>query len=167
MPSAVPDPADVTDRPGAADPAAPRPFAPAFFHGTKAALAPGDHVAPGYASNFGARAHAAGWVYCSATLDAAVWGAELAGGDAPARIYVVEPTGPVEDDPELTDQRYPGNPTRSYRSRAALRVVGEVTGWRGHAPASLRAMREMVARQTRDEDQPPTGGGHGGAPSAR
>ena len=155
------------NRSGAADPAAPRPFAPTFFPGTKAALAPGDRIAPGYAPNFGARAHAAGWVYCSATLDAAVWGAELAGGDAPARIYVVEPTGPVEDDPELTDQRYPGNPTRSYRSRAALRVVGEVTGWRGHAPASLRAMREMVARQTPDEDHPPTSGGHGGAPSAR
>ncbi len=167
---AAPDPADVSDRPAdadvadPADPAAPRPFAPTFFHGTRAALAPGDHVAPGYAPNFGARAHAAGWVYCSATLDAAVWGAELAAGDAPGRISVVEPTGPVEDDPELTDRKFPGNPTRSYRSRAALRVVGEVTGWRGHAPAALRAMRGTVARQTRDECQPPTGGVPGGAP---
>jgi rifampin ADP-ribosylating transferase len=96
-----------------------------------------------------------------------VWGAELAGGDAPERIYVVEPTGPVEDDPELTDRKYPGNPTWSYRSRAPLRVVGEVTGWRGHAPAALRAMRDAVARQTREEDQPPTGGAPGGAPGDR
>lgn len=146
----VPDPPDAPSE-LAADPAAARPFAPAFFHGTRAALAPGDHVAPGYAPNFGLRAHAAGWVYCAATLDPAIQGAELALGDAPARVYVVEATGALEDDPELTDRKYPGNLSRSYRSRAPLRVVGEVTGWRGHAPAALHAMRDAVARRLAEE----------------
>jgi rifampin ADP-ribosylating transferase len=85
-------------------------------------------------------------VYLTATLDAATWGAELADGEGRGRIYVVEPTGPIEDDPNLTDQKFPGNPTRSYRSRDPLRVTGEVTAWRGHPPEQLRAMREGVER---------------------
>ncbi len=81
-----------------------------------------------------------------ATLDAATWGAELAIGDGPGHIYIVEPTGPIEDDPNLTDQKFPGNPTRSYRTRAPLRVVGELRDWRGHAPEQLAAMRAGLAR---------------------
>ncbi len=117
--------------------------APPFYHGTRADLTPGDLIAPGYASNYGQRKKAA-YVYLTATLDAATWGAELALGEGPGRIYVVAPTGPIEDDPNLTDQKYPGNPTKSYRSRAPLRVVGEVVGWQGHAPEVLQAMKDHL-----------------------
>jgi len=116
-----------------------------FYHGTKAELRAGDLIAPGRPSNYGARKPAA-WVYLSATLDAATWGAELAVGEARGRIYVVEPTGPFEDDPNLTDKKFPGNPTRSYRTRAALRVVGEVADWIGHPPEQLQRMRDHLER---------------------
>jgi rifampin ADP-ribosylating transferase len=116
---------------------------PTYYHGTKADLQPGDLIAPGFSSNYGARRTAA-YVYLTATLEAATWGAELAVGDGPGRIYRVEPTGAFEDDPNLTDKKFPGNPTRSYRSKAALRVVGEVTGWTGHSAEQLRAMREHL-----------------------
>jgi len=118
---------------------------PTYYHGTKADLAPGDQIAPGYASNYGSR-KAAAYVYLTATLDAATWGAELAAGDGRERIYTVEPTGPIEDDPNLTDKKFPGNPTRSYRTRAPLRVTGEVTGWQGHPPEALQAMRDHLDR---------------------
>lgn len=121
------------------------PFVPAYFHGAKAGLEVGDLIAPGWPSNYGKRKQAA-FVYMAGTLDAAVWGAELAAGEGEGRIYVVEPTGPVEDDPNLTDQKFPGNPTRSYRSREPLRVLGEVVGWRGHSPDQLKAMRDSLAR---------------------
>ena len=88
-------------------------------------LAPGDLIAAGYTSNFGKR-RVARYVYLTAMLEAATWGAELARGEGRGRIYIVEPTGPFEDDPNLTDKKFPGNPTRSYRSRAPLRIVGEV-----------------------------------------
>jgi hypothetical protein len=97
-----------------------------YYHGTRADLSPGDLIEPGYRSNYGSRREA-NHVYLTAAVDAAVCGAELAVGDGPGRIYIVEPTGPIEDDPNLTDKRFPGNPTRSYRSRAALRVTGELT----------------------------------------
>lgn len=116
-----------------------------FYHGTKADLRPGDLIAPGYGSNYGQRKRAA-FVYLSATLDAAVWGAELAVGDGPGRIYIVEPTGLIEDDPNLTDKRFPGNPTKSYRSREPFRVVGEVASWQGHAPEQLKAMKDHLER---------------------
>ncbi|MDR1807545.1 MAG: NAD(+)--rifampin ADP-ribosyltransferase [Propionibacteriaceae bacterium] len=115
-----------------------------FFHGTKVVLSPGDLITPGFASNFGAHATAA-YVYLTATLDAATWGAELAAGDGPGRIYEVEPTGPFEDDPNLTDQRFPGNPTRSYRTQAPLRVVRAVPDWTPHSPAVLQAMLDRLA----------------------
>ncbi len=124
------------------------PRLPPFYHGTKADLKPGDLIAPGFRSNFGS-GRAAAYVYLTATLDAAVWGAELALGDGRERIYVVEPTGPIEDDPNLTNAKYPGNPTQSYRTRDPLRVSGEVTSWQGHTPEQLREMREMVARMRR------------------
>ena len=114
-----------------------------YYHGTKADLRIGSWIEPGFRSNFGKRRRAA-FVYLTATLDAATWGAELAIGDGPGRIYIVEPTGPIEDDPNLTDKKFPGNPTKSYRTRDALRVTGEVTAWRGHSAETLKAMRDHL-----------------------
>lgn len=116
-----------------------------LYHGTKADLKPGDLIAPGYASNYGSRKNAA-WVYLSATLNAAIWGAELAVGEGRGRIYIVEPTGPYEDDPNLTNKRFPGNPTMSYRTRDPLRVTGEITDWEGHSPEELKAMKDHLER---------------------
>lgn len=123
----------------------PTPFAQTYFHGTKADLALGDTIEIGIASNYG-KNNAAKYIYLSATLDAAIWGAELALGEGRERIYVVEPTGPIEDDPNLTDKKFPGNPSMSYRSKHPFKVVGEVTGWQGHAPETLQAMRYGLAR---------------------
>ena len=120
-------------------------FSQSFFHGTRAALDVGDRIVVGHRSNF-TEAEPLSWVYFSATLDAAIWGAELAAGDREPRIYVVEPTGPIEDDPNLTDKKFPGNPTLSYRFREPLRVIGEVTKWQGHSPERLREMRDNIAR---------------------
>ena len=114
-----------------------------YYHGTKADLKPGDLIAPGYASNYGMR-NPGNFVYLSATLDAAIWGAELAVGEGPGRIYIVEPAGAIEDDPNLTDKRFPGNPTKSYRSRDPFRVVGEVAEWEGHSPERLKEMRDHL-----------------------
>jgi rifampin ADP-ribosyltransferase len=133
--------------------ATPKPFevwtdshgAPGYLHGTKADLKTGDLIEAGRSSNYGKRKNAA-FVYLTATLDAATWGAELAIGDGRGRIYIVEPTGPIEDDPNLTDKKFPGNPTRSYRTRDPLRVIGEITQWQGHAPQELQAMKDAVAR---------------------
>lgn len=117
-----------------------------FYHGTKADLTPGDLIEPGRTSNFGPRDPTTTYVYLTGTLDAATWGAELAVGDGPGRIYIVEPTGSITDDPDLTNSRYPGNPTKSYRSSEPLRVTGEVTEWQGHAPEALKAMRDGLER---------------------
>jgi Rifampin ADP-ribosyl transferase len=119
-----------------------------FYHGTKADLKTGDLIGPGYASNYGKRRNAR-FVYFAATLEAAIWGAELAQGDARERIYVVEPTGAFEDDPNLTDKKFPGNPTKSYRTRDALRIVGEVAEWTGHSPEQLKHMRDRLAELDR------------------
>lgn len=115
-----------------------------FFHGTKAGLRPGDVLVPGQQSNFGSR-RVANHVYFTATTDAAVWGAELSVGQGRGHVYRVEPTGPFEDDPNLTDQRFPGNPTRSYRTRSPVRVVAEVEDWEGHPPDVLAHMRARLA----------------------
>lgn len=112
-----------------------------YLHGTKAALTIGELLVPGRESNF-EEGRMTNYVYFTATLDAATWGAELAAGDGRGRIYVVEPTGEFEDDPNVTDKRFPGNPTRSFRSREPLRVVGELADWVGHSPEKLRAMRD-------------------------
>ncbi len=114
-----------------------------FYHGTKADLKIGDLLEPDFNSNYGGRKKA-NFVYLTATLDAAKWGAELAGGDGPGRIYQVEPTGMFENDPNLTDKKFPGNPTRSYRTRQPLRVVGEVLDWEGHSPEVLKQMRDHL-----------------------
>lgn len=116
-----------------------------FYHGTKADLKIGDLISPGFNSNFGKR-KAASYVYLTATLDAAIWGAELALGDGPERIYIVEPTGTYEDDPNLTDKKYPGNPTKSYRTPDPLRVIGEIAEWQGHAPEQLQAMKDHLKK---------------------
>ena len=116
-----------------------------YYHGTKADLKPGDRIKPGLHSNFGKRKKAI-FVYLTATLDAAAWGAELAVGDGPGRIYTVEPTGPIEDDPNLTDKKFPGNPTRSYRTKDPLVVTGEIIHWQGHTFEQLKAMRDTLER---------------------
>lgn len=116
----------------------------ALLHGTKADLAVGDLLTPGRPMNYdGARL--ANHVYVTYTVDAAVWGAELATGDGPGRIYIVEALGHLEDDPNVTDKRLPGNPTRSFRTREPVRIVGELTDWIGHTPEQLTAMRESLA----------------------
>ena len=114
-----------------------------YYHGTKADLELGDLIIPGYVSNYFER-KPGNFVYLSATLDAAIWGAELAVGAGPGRIYIVEPTGTIEDDPNLTNKRFPGNPTKSYRSRNAFLVIGEVTHWQGHSPDQLREMHDHL-----------------------
>ncbi len=114
-----------------------------FFHGTKADLKRGDLLIPGRNSNYADRRQA-NFVYLTATLDAAIWGAELAAGDGSGRIYRVEPLGPFEDDPNLTDKKFPGNPTRSYRTQHPLRVIGEVVEWKGHSREVLQAMRDRL-----------------------
>jgi len=114
-----------------------------FYHGTKADLKIGDLLQPNYSSNYGER-NKANYVYMTATMDAAIWGAELTVGDEPDRIYLVEPTCIFEDDPNLTDKKFPGNPTRSYRTRHPLRVVGEVLDWEGHSPEMLKNMRDHL-----------------------
>ena len=119
--------------------------APRFYHGTRADLKPGDLIEAGHTSNYGKR-NKTTYVYLTGTLDAAAWGAELALGEGPGIIYMVEPTGPIMDDPNLTDTEYPGNPTKSYRSRHPLRVTGECTDWQGHSPKVVKAMKDRIER---------------------
>lgn len=123
----------------------PKPFvvheSGVLLHGTKADLMAGDFLVPGYDSNF-EEGRTANHVYVTATLDAAAWGAELAIGEGRGRIYTVEPLGPVEDDPNVTDKKFPGNPTCSYRTREPVKVVGELVQWVGHSPERLQAMRD-------------------------
>jgi len=114
-----------------------------YLHGTKADLTEGDRLVPGRESNF-EQGRLMNHVYFTATLDAAVWGAELAAGPGRGRIYLVEPEGVFEDDPNVTDKRFPGNPTQSFRSREPLLVVGELADWVGHTPEKLQAMRDAL-----------------------
>ena len=120
-------------------------FTRQFFHGTRADLEPGDTIRVGYPSNF-TTDKPLSWVYFAGTLDAAIWGAELSLGEGAERKYVVEPTGPIVDDPNVTDKKFAGNPTLSYRSLEPLRVVAEVTKWQGHAPERLQQMKDNLAR---------------------
>jgi len=121
------------------------PFFQTFFHGTKADLKIGDFIEIGFNSNFGEGKNAK-YIFLTETLDAAIWGAELASGTGRERIYLVEPTGLIEDDPDLTDRRFPGNPTKSYRSLHPFRVVGEVTIWEGHSQEQVKTMKEGLAK---------------------
>jgi rifampin ADP-ribosylating transferase len=121
-----------------------------FYHGTRADLKPGDLIQPGFSSNYTDRRSP--WVYFTETLHAATWGAELARGDGPPRLYVVEPIGSFVDDPNLTDKKFPGNPTKSFRSSAPVRVVDEVRGWQGHSPEEIRAMKDgLVGKEPIDD----------------
>jgi rifampin ADP-ribosylating transferase len=115
------------------------------LHGTKADLKVGALIEAGRSSNFGKRDQAV-FAYPTSTLDAATWGAELALGQGRGRIYIVERTGPMEDDPNLTDQKFKGNPTRLFRTRSALRVIGELVEWQGHPAEQLQAMRDALAK---------------------
>ena len=119
-----------------------------FYHGTKADLEVGDYLKAGFASNFGEQ-EKANYVYLTASLDAAIWGAELSLGDRKGKIYIVEPTGRIDDDPNLTDMRFPGNPTRSYRTREPIQIVGELADWQGHTPEELKKMRDRIEEAKR------------------
>jgi hypothetical protein len=121
------------------------PFAHTYFHGTKADLKIGDLIQVGYNSNFGQRKFAK-YIFLTATLDAAIWGAELAYGEGKGRIYLVEATGEIEDDPDLTDKKFPGNPTKSYRSIHPFRIIGEVCNWQAHPEEQVFAMKEGLAK---------------------
>jgi len=126
----------------------PKPFemheSGVFLHGTKADLSVGDLLVPGRHSNYGAE-RLSNHVYVTQTLDAAAWGAELANGEGRCRIYIVEPEGALEDDPNVTDKKFPGNPTRSYRTRQPVKIVGEIKDWTGHSPSQLQTMRNRLA----------------------
>ncbi|MFJ4335726.1 NAD(+)--rifampin ADP-ribosyltransferase [Streptomyces sp. NPDC088935] len=115
-----------------------------FFHGTKADLRPGDHLTAGFPSNYRPEI-LMNHVYFTALRDGAGLAAELAAGDGEPRVYLVEPTGEFEHDPNVTDKKFPGNPTRSYRSTEPLRVVGEVTDWTRQTPEALQVWRERLA----------------------
>ena len=119
-----------------------------FYHGTKSALGAGDELVPGYGSNF-QQSRVSNNIYFTALVDTAAWGAELAtalaGSGERGHIYVVEPLGPFEDDPNVTNKRFPGNVTQSYRTRHPLRVVGEVDSWEGHDPEVLKEMLDHLA----------------------
>ena len=116
-----------------------------YFHGTKADLKIGDFLQPGYSSNY-EDDRVAQYVYFTGTLDAAIWGAELAKGDTKERIYIVEPTGEFEDDPNVTDKKFKGNPTKSYRTRYPLKIVAEAVNWKRHGPEVLQAMLDNLAK---------------------
>ncbi|MUL78047.1 NAD(+)--rifampin ADP-ribosyltransferase [Mycolicibacterium sp. CBMA 226] len=115
-----------------------------FFHGTKADLQVGDHLTAGFRSNYRPEI-VMNHVYFTALRDGAGLAAELAAGDGEPRVYAVEPTGEFENDPNVTDKKFPGNPTRSYRTKAPLRIVGEVTDWTRLTPEALQMWRDRLA----------------------
>lgn len=120
-----------------------------FYHGTKSELEPGTELTPGFGSNF-QDGRVSNNIYFTALVDTAAWGAQLAaalaGEESRGRIYIVEPLGPFEDDPNVTNKRFPGNPTQSYRTRNALRVVGELEEWQEHSPEALKSMLDHLAQ---------------------
>jgi rifampin ADP-ribosylating transferase len=121
-----------------------------FFHGTKADLRAGDLLTAGFRSNYRPEV-TMNHIYFTALLDGAGLAAELAAGEGAPRVYAVEPTGPFENDPNVTDKKFPGNPTRSYRSTEPLKVLGEVTDWPRLAPEALQAWRDRLAVILEDE----------------
>ena len=124
-----------------------------FFHGTKTEFAIGDELVPGHGSNYH-QGRVANHIYFAALLEPAIWGAELAvalsGGTGRERIYIVEPTGPFEDDPNVTNKKFPGNVTQSYRTRHPMRIVGEVESWEGHPPETVQDMLDNIAKLRAD-----------------
>jgi hypothetical protein len=121
-----------------------------FFHGTKADLRVGDLLAPGFNSNYRPEI-VMNHIYFTAVADGAGLAAELAAGDAAPRVYEVEPTGAFEDDPNVTDKKFPGNPTRSYRSTEPIRIVREVSDWTRLTPEALQQWRDRLAVLRSDE----------------
>ncbi|WP_370617374.1 NAD(+)--rifampin ADP-ribosyltransferase [Mumia sp. Pv 4-285] len=121
-----------------------------FFHGTRVDLQVGEFLSAGFRSNYRPEI-VMNHIYFTALPDGAGLAAELAAGGGDPRVYVVEPTGAFEDDPNVTDKKFPGNPTRSYRSREPLRIVGEVADWRRQTPESLQAWRDRLAAIRSDE----------------
>jgi rifampin ADP-ribosylating transferase len=115
-----------------------------FYHGTKADLKVGDLLTAGSASNYNSKV-TMNHIYFTALVNGAGLAAALAKGDGRERIYIVEPTGSFENDPNVTDKKFPGNPTRSYRSTAPLKIVGEVTDWVKQTPEELQKWREKLA----------------------
>ncbi|QZH60548.1 NAD(+)--rifampin ADP-ribosyltransferase [Mycolicibacterium farcinogenes] len=115
-----------------------------FFHGTKADLQVGELLTAGFRSNYRPEV-VMNHIYFTALRDGAGLAAELAAGDGAPRVYIVEPTREFENDPNVTDKKFPGNPTRSYRSREPLRVVGEVTDWTRLTPEDLQMWRDRLA----------------------
>ena len=120
-----------------------------FFHGTHADLSPGDLIGPCYPSHYGSRKPAA-WVYMTRLIAGAILAAEVAAGEGRPRVYIVEPTGSFEDDPNVTNRKFPGNPTQSYRSKDPFRVVSEVRDWSPTPPERLQQVREFVERTRRE-----------------
>lgn len=120
-----------------------------FYHGTKSVLKPGDELTPGFGSNF-QDGRVSNNIYFTTLVSTAAWGAQLAaalaGESGRGHIYTVEPLGPFEDDPNVTNKRFSGNPTQSYRTQAALRVVGEIEDWEAHGPEALKAMLDHLAQ---------------------
>ncbi|CAG9622702.1 NAD(+)--rifampin ADP-ribosyltransferase [Sutcliffiella rhizosphaerae] len=115
-----------------------------FFHGTKAELKIGDLLKPNYLSNY--QDKKSNYIYFTATLDAAKWGAELARSESKERIYIVEPLGDFENDPNLTDKRFPGNPTRSYRSETPLKIIAELSSWERHSDEEINHMLKSLQK---------------------
>ncbi|GAA1935163.1 NAD(+)--rifampin ADP-ribosyltransferase [Microbacterium aoyamense] len=115
-----------------------------FFHGTKADLRVGDLLTAGFRSNYRPEV-VMNHIYFTALANGAGLAAELAAGDGEPRVYEVEPTGAFEDDPNVTDKKFPGNPTRSYRSADPIRIVREVEGWPRLSPEDLQAWRTRIA----------------------
>ena len=124
----------------------------AYLHGTKADLQVGDLLVPGRPSNY-QRGRISNHIYMTKVLDGAVLAAEMALGPGRERVYIVEPRGAVQDDPNVTDKKFPGNPTHSYRSAQPVRIVGELTDWAPHSPeylANFRAGLEELRRKGLD-----------------
>lgn len=120
-----------------------------FYHGTRAALEAGAQLVPGHRSNFH-DGRVSNHVYFTSLISTAAWGAQLssalAGSEDRGHVYLVDPMGPFEDDPNVTDKRFPGNPTQSYRTRSAVRVISELSGWESHPPESVKTMLDSLAR---------------------
>ncbi|WP_417203840.1 NAD(+)--rifampin ADP-ribosyltransferase [Acetoanaerobium sticklandii] len=115
-----------------------------FFHGTKAELNVGDLLKPNNLSNY--QNKKSNYIYFTATLDAAKWGAELAKSNSKERIYLVEPLGEFENDPNLTDKKFPGNPTRSYRSKFPLKIIAELSSWERHSDEEINNMLSALKK---------------------
>ena len=124
-------------------------FVQTYFHGTKADLKLGDFIQVVNTSTYEERKNVK-YIFLTATLDAAIWGAELAVGKGKERIYLVEPAGDIEDDPDLTDRKFPGNPTKSYRLIYPFKVVGEILNWQGHP---IEQVNTMNAAQSKLKEQ--------------